>query len=152
MVYPAPPTIEAEAARILATLPEWFGIPESTAAYVRAAATGPTLVTTSVGQVTGFVTLEQHFAESVELHCLAVQADRRGQGLGRELVEAALAWARERGGRFLQVKTLAATHPDPHYAQTRGFYHAMGFVPLEVFPDLWGPGNPCLVLIRTVDF
>ncbi len=150
MVHPAPPTIEAEAARILATLPEWFGIPESTAAYVRATATRPTLVTLGDG-VTGFVTLEQHFTESAEIHCLAVQADCRGQGLGRQLVEAALAWTREKGGRFLQVKTLAATHPDPHYAQTRAFYLAMGFVPLEVLPELWGPENPCLVMVRTVD-
>ncbi len=49
---------------------------------------------------------------------------------------------------YLTVKTLSSTHPDPDYAETRAFYAAMGFVPLMELPDLWDPGNPCLVMLK----
>ena len=28
------------------------------------------------------------------------------------------------------------------------FYRSMGFAPLEVFPELWDPWNPCLTLVK----
>lgn len=49
---------------------------------------------------------------------------------------------------FLQAKTLSAKHPDVGYGRTRQFYLAVGFRPLEEFPDLWGEANPCLQLIK----
>lgn len=54
------------------------------------------------------------------------------------------------GAHWLTVKTLAASHSDPHYAETRRFYEANGFEPLEVFPDLWGEDMPCLMMVRSV--
>lgn len=50
----------------------------------------------------------------------------------------------------LTVKTLAPSHPDPHYAATRSFYEAMNFLPIELFPTLWGPANPCLLMARVI--
>lgn len=55
--------------------------------------------------------------------------------------------AREYGVKFLQVKTLGASHPDTYYAKTRQFYEGYGFTPLEEH-DLWGEDTPCLVLIK----
>ena len=49
---------------------------------------------------------------------------------------------------LLLVKTLADTHPSPEYAATRAFYRSLGFLPLAVLPDLWGPANPCLLMVR----
>ena len=46
------------------------------------------------------------------------------------------------------MKTLAPDHPDPGYAATRAFYTSVGFRPLEVLPQVWGPENPCLLLVR----
>ena len=65
--------------------------------------------------------------------------------VGSALLAAAEGWLRTQGVRFLTVKTLSATHPDPGYAATRAFYAATGFVPLLELPDLWDPGNPCLI-------
>ena len=48
------------------------------------------------------------------------------------------------------MKTLSAAHPDPGYAGTRAFYAAVGFVPLMELPDLWDPGNPCLVMVKAL--
>ncbi len=50
--------------------------------------------------------------------------------------------------RLLQVKTLAAAHPSPEYAETRAFYRAMGYAELEVFAQLWGPGLPVLQWVK----
>jgi hypothetical protein len=33
-------------------------------------------------------------------------------------------------------------------AATRAFYQAVGFLPIEEFPDLWGAENPCLLMLR----
>jgi hypothetical protein len=50
----------------------------------------------------------------------------------------------------LLVKTLADRHPSPEFAMTRAFSSAMGFRRLEVFADLWGPHNPCLLMARVI--
>jgi hypothetical protein len=50
----------------------------------------------------------------------------------------------------LHVKTLAPSDPDPGYAATRRFYEATGFVPLEELPQVWGPENPCLLMVRVL--
>lgn len=44
-----------------------------------------------------------------------------------------------------------ATSPDPNYAQTRRFYERLGFAPLDVFPTLWSPRNPCLQMVKVLD-
>jgi len=36
----------------------------------------------------------------------------------------------------------------PGYAATRRFYEAIAFEPIEVFPALWGPDNPCLLMLK----
>ena len=63
------------------------------------------------------------------------------------MVQAREADARAEGVRLLEVKTLGASHPDPHYARTRHFYEAVGFLPLEE-TDLWGEGAPCLIMVK----
>lgn len=79
---------------------------------------------------------------------MAVQAAYRGRGIGRRLHEHVEAWLRDKGVGFLQVKTLAPSHPSPEYAQTRSFYLALGYLPHEVFPSLWGERLPVLQLVK----
>jgi hypothetical protein len=63
------------------------------------------------------------------------------------LLTAAEAWARNHGARIIQVKTLAADHPNPEYAES-SLYERVGYLPLEVFPELSSKRNPCLELIK----
>jgi GNAT superfamily N-acetyltransferase len=139
---------EAVCQRILSVLPEWFGIPSATEAYIRHAAKAPMIVAEADGETLGYVSLSLHFGRNCEIHSMGIVPDQHRQGYGRALVEAAAKWARERNFEYLSVKTLSDAHPDPYYANTRRFYFAMGFRPFEELPELWGKDQPCLLLIR----
>jgi GNAT superfamily N-acetyltransferase len=137
-------------AALLAGLPDWFGLPDSNAAYLRNLEALPSWVAVRDGDVVGAATLEGHFLASFEIHFMAVRADCHRQGIGRRLVEKLEAEARARGGRWLHVKTLAPSHPDPFYARTRSFYRELGFDPLFESDALWGPENPAVVMVKAL--
>ena len=61
----------------------------------------------------------------MEIHHLYVDPARRGSGLGKALVEAAIARTQAEGGRFLAL----GTHPGNDKA--RCFYAALGFAPFH---------------------
>jgi GNAT superfamily N-acetyltransferase len=128
---------------ILRDLPEWFGIEEATAAYIRDVAELPTFAI----EADAFLALRLHFPRAAEVYVMGVRHARHGQGLGTALLAAAEEYLRGRGVEVLQVKTLGPSHPDPGYARTRAFYEARGFVPLEELLELW-EANPCLLMVK----
>ena len=142
----------AAAERILRALPGWFGIESALVEYAAAADELPTLVASAAGdasgEAVGFVALKPTSDCAQELHVMGVLPAWRRRGIGRALVERAVTYTRAAGGELLHVKTLAPSDPDPGYAATRAFYEAMGFRPLEVLPEVWGPEDPCLLLVR----
>ncbi len=135
---------------VLDDLPEWFGLEDAKAKYVAAVADMPMIAATKAGEAFGFVAIKQHNACTAELYVLGVKRAWHGQGTGTGLVDAAIRLAARKGLRFLTVKTVAATSADPNYAVTRRFYERNGFAPLEIFPTLWSPSNPCLFMARVV--
>ena len=62
----------------------------------------------------------------LDLSCIHVSQDMRGQGVGRTLFLAAKDWARERGGRKLYISAHSAV-------ESQAFYRAMGCVEAEVY-------------------
>lgn len=137
-----------ECEAILRSLPMWFGIEHALQMYVADTAKMPTFAVEEQGRLVAFLTLREHFPESWEVHCMAVEAASRGKRIGSVLLAHAEAWLIERGVAYLQVKTVAATSKSAEYAETRKFYSAKGFTPLEIFPELWDPWNPALQLIK----
>lgn len=137
-----------ECEAILRTLPMWFGIEHALLMYVEDSTKLPTFALEHEGRLTGFLTLREHFPAAWEVHCMAIEAGARSTGLGSMLLAHAEGWLSARGVEFLQVKTVAATSPSAEYAQTRKFYEARGFKPLEIFPELWDPWNPALQCIK----
>lgn len=134
---------------ILDDLPEWFGIPAAVDAYVAEADTLPMLVClTPDGEAIGFASLRPTSPYAVEIAVLGIKRAWHRQGIGRALIAAARTFAIGENARYLTVKTLAPSHPDEHYARTRAFYEAVGFVPIEEFPTLWGEENPCLFMLQ----
>jgi GNAT superfamily N-acetyltransferase len=142
--------VVADCERILRTLPAWFGIESSLIGYANATSELPTFLASDQNGIKAFLSVQERFLESWEIHCIAVDAAFRNQGIGWAVLAHAEEWLRKRGARFLQVKTLAASHGSPEYALTRGFYTRAGFAPLEVHPGLWGPGLPVLQLIKVL--
>lgn len=142
--------VQADCEAVLRTLPKWFGIEASLLAYASDTLTLPTFVVRETSEITGFLTLREHFPESWEVHCIALRASHRHRGFGRALHEHVERWLVERGARVLQVKTMAESNPSAEYAETRRFYAALGYLPLEVFPELWGPRLPVLQLVKAL--
>ena len=135
--------------RILRSLPRWFGIEESLLEYVADSERFSTFFAVEIEPV-AFLTVREHFRQSWEVHCIGVLASHRGTGIGRKLHSHVEGWLRSKGAQALQVKTLAPAHPSPEYAETRQFYTTMGYLPLEVFPALWGPKLPVLQLVKVL--
>jgi len=147
----------ATVARLLSLLPTWFGIESSNAAYIEAAHRLPTYLVRPADHTrahpddpVGVLLAERHFPQSAEIHFLAVDPRVHRNGAGRALVHALEADLVADGCVLLQVKTLGPSHPDAGYALTRKFYLSMGFLPVEELPDLWGPQNPCLIMIKAL--
>ncbi len=133
---------------VLADLPEWFGLPQSTQAYIESAKGLSLWVATKNEDILGFITLGHTSLDTAEIDCMGVKKAYHHQGIGTLLYQAAEKHA-QKEQRFLQVKTVAEGHY-PQYDQTIQFYRSLGFVELEVFPTLWDPWNPCLVMIKAL--
>lgn len=135
---------------ILRSVPQWFGIEEALVHYVSDTAVLPTFAIQSGERLEAFLTLRAHFPKAWEVHCMAVRAEARRQGHGRALMAHAEDWLVNQRVDVLQVKTVAQKKTSSPYDETRPFYYAMGFTPLEVFPELWAPHNPCLQLVKFI--
>ena len=133
---------------ILRALPDWFGIEAAIVHYVEEIEQLPTFLAQQANTTIGFLSIKQHNPYAAEIYVMGIRSEAHRQGMGRALVAAAEEYLREHRVEYLQVKTLAALHPDPYYARTREFYTAVGFRPLEVFTELWGKENPCLLLVK----
>jgi len=139
----------ADCEPILRALPDWFGIEEAIVQYVGEIDRLPTFLAVGPGdRVLGFLSVRQHTPYAAEVYVMGIRSEAQRQGLGRALMAAAEDYTRGLGVEYLQVKTLAASDPDVHYARTRLFYEAMGFRPLEVMPTLWDEYNPCLIMVK----
>lgn len=133
---------------LLADLPEWFGIPESNAAYAADAETKPTFLALTDGEPVGLMILKHHAVGAIEVHLIASRRDLRRRGAGRALIAEAECEARAANVPVLTVKTLGPSEDYPPYEETRAFYRAMGFLALEEFKEIWDPENPCLFMAK----
>lgn len=111
--------------QILLTLPRHFGHEGGRQACAQAVRTSEGWVAVFAGRVVGFLTVQSHGATTVEITWMAVQADLRGQGIGRRLIE-----------RLRQEM------------QARAFYQRVGFLAVCEVPLYWGVGSdPALLLV-----
>lgn len=141
---------DAVASEILAGLPEWFGLPESTKEYIEGCRSLPFWRCQSKGRTVGFLALKETSPYTAEIFVMGVCREFHGAGAGRALVLAAERYALGQGYEFLQVKTVQKGHY-AEYDSTNAFYERMGFRELECFPMLWDAWNPCQVYVKAVD-
>ena len=133
---------------ILRDLPQWFGIETALIDYIEEIEKLPTLLAIAENKYVGFLSFKQHNEYAAELYVMGICPEYQRCGIGRALIRYTEHILRQQKIEYWQVKTLAASHPDPFYAQTRAFYYAMGFRPLEELTQLWGKSNPCLLMVK----
>ena len=98
----------------------------------------------------GLASVNHHNECTAELHVIAVHPEFHRKGIGRLLIDTVESHLKQLNSQFLSVKTLSPSRPDKRYEQTRRFYLAMGFKPVEEFKTLWGEANPCLLMIKVL--
>ena len=137
------------ARQILEALTDWFGIPEAREDYIEKSA-GQLFFAAMEGDAPiGFLCLKETGKDTVELYVMGVLKEYHRQGVGRGLLEAAKASAREKGYSFMQVKTVQMGRYE-EYDRTNQFYISMGFKEFEVIPTLWDEWNPCQIYVMTL--
>lgn len=109
------------AENILEVLPEWFGIPEARAEYVRESAGKIFLCAMEQDEPAGFLYLKETGKDTLEIAVLGVRKEFHRRGIGKALFERAKAIAKENGYSFLQVKTVQMGKYESYDATNR-FY------------------------------
>lgn len=73
--------------RLLATVPEWFGQPDSNAEYVEDSRTLETwTVRDENGRVRGVTLVARHFPHVAEIHLIVVDRSAHGSGVGTAMI------------------------------------------------------------------
>ena len=139
----------AVVAEVLHDLPEWFGIPESTQAYIEGSKDLQVWAAYQEGDLLRFVSLSYSSEDCAEIDCLGVKKAYQGRGIGSQLLAILESEARKKVD-YLQVKTVAEGS-NKDYDRTNDFYRGLGFKKLEIFPQLWNPQNPCQILIKKLE-
>ena len=146
-------TVPEEKARIagliLRDLPDWFGIPESTAHYIDESRKMPFWAAVEDDQPTGFIALKETGPKTAEIFVMGVRREWHRRGVGTLLWEVFRDYAQACGYEYVQVKTVRRGCYDI-YDRTNDFYEHLGFRALECFPTLWDEMNPCQVYVRYI--
>jgi ribosomal protein S18 acetylase RimI-like enzyme len=77
-----------------------------------------------------------------DIYWMAVSAEKRGQGIGSALMEAAEKEIGEAQGRLIIIETSS----QPAYEKTRRFHLSHGYEVTARIPDFYTPGDDRLIL------
>lgn len=138
---------ETIAREILFSLPEWFGLPESTESYISDSKDMPYLVAYVDDKLAGFIVMNATSADTADIFVMGVKKEFHRIGVGKKLNDAYENLAIVSGFTYSQVKTVQSGHY-LEYDTTNEFYKAMGYAELECFPDMWDSWNPCQIYIK----
>ena len=117
---------------VLLDLPEWFGLPESTKAYINGSRQLPLWAARKHEEIVGFITLRESSPETGDIHCLGVKKAYHRKGIGSQLYLALEKYAKEKY-KYLQVKTVEEGYY-AEYDQTVAFFtKQLAFLNLRFF-------------------
>lgn len=132
---------------VLNDLPEWFGMPESTAEYIIDSQDKPFLACFHQDEVVGFIVFNETSPDCADIFVMGVKKKFHRKGAATQLNDEYEKLAKSLGYSYSQVKTVQSGHYD-EYDVTNKFYKSVGYKELEVFPTLWDEWNPCQVFIK----
>lgn len=123
------------ATAILADLPDWFGLPDSTATYILEGQDLPFIAAFKGEEAIGYIVLKASSKDCADIFVMGIKQAYHRKGIGRQLYQAYEELASNLGYTYTQVKTVQTGHYEV-YDRTNSFYQAMGFKELECFPTL----------------
>ncbi|RLB51690.1 MAG: GNAT family N-acetyltransferase [Deltaproteobacteria bacterium] len=134
---------------ILRSLSQWFGIEDAIVQYGQNLESLDGYVALQDDDIVGFIGLKRYRDVSVEIDVIGVDPNLRGTGIGTRLIEVVESNF-DMATQLFHTKTLAPSNPDANYAETRAFWLARGFLPMDAH-ELWGTQNPCLVMVKPMN-
>lgn len=140
---------EQIASAILHSLPDWFGLPDSTREYIFESKNMPFWAAFEGDIPKGFIVLKETGKSTAEIYVMGVLRECHRKGIGTALWESFLQYSQNCGYEYVQVKTVQSGKYK-EYDITNAFYKSLGFKELEVFPTLWGEANPCQIYVRYI--
>ncbi len=85
-------------------------------------------------------------AATWDLYWIAVDPDRQGQGIGKQVFQAFAEAVRSRAGRHVRIETSS----QEIYAATGGFYERLGFDLAGKLRDFYAEGDDLLIFYRAL--
>jgi ribosomal protein S18 acetylase RimI-like enzyme len=137
---------------VIASLPYHFGNERGVKECAHAVRQQPGFVATMNDEVVGFLTYTNRWPESAEITWMAVSAGHRRRGIGRTLIEHALARLAAQGTKYVFLLTLGPSvseDVEDGYEGTRGFYESVGFTPLRELGLRDWQDEAAVLLVRT---
>ena len=138
------------AEQILRLLPEWFGDEKSLVEYTLTVDQHPFFGAFNNGACVGFASGTIHHNRTGDICVCGIHPNHHRKGIGRKLYHTLEQYFITQGCEYVMVKTLSPARPDKHYALTRKFYEAIGFVDFYTNHEMWGKENPCLIMIKNI--
>jgi ribosomal protein S18 acetylase RimI-like enzyme len=137
---------------VIASLPHHFGDAGGRESCARAVRSSPGFVACGDDNAAiGFLTWRSWYSSSVEITWMAVHAEWRRRGIGRDLVTTLIENLPD-DVRNLVVTTLSQATTEDYdedtYAGTRRFYQQNGFEPIWEPEGWWSDRNQAVVMVR----
>lgn len=135
--------------QILENLTDWFEDESARENYISSCSNLPFFVCRKNNEYIGFICLKPTSPYAIELYVMGVVKKEQRDGIGSQLFSFALSYAKEKGYKFIHVKTVKyGVYPE--YDITNNFYKKLGFLELEILKDLWDENNPCQLYIMDI--
>jgi len=136
---------------ILRLLPDWFGNEAGLMDYVNTVSDYPFFGAFEGEACVGFFSGMIHHGRTGEIYVCALHPAHHRKGLGKKLYETLEDYFIDQGCEYVMVKTLSPLRESVHYAQTRNFYHTVGFKDFYTNKAIWGHENPCLIMVKNIE-
>ena len=140
---------EEIARKVLTSLPEWFGIEDSTKEYINCSKDMPFWAEVENDEARGFIALKETSPYTVEVYVIGVLKQFHRNKIGYNLFKSCYDYSKKKGYLYMQVKTVKEGCNN-EYDKTNAFYKKIGFKEFECFLNLWDEWNPCQIYIMSI--
>lgn len=134
---------------ILLDLPEWFGIEQSTNAYIQHCKELPVWAYFKNQVPIGCIVVKQTGNATLEIYVMGVKKQYHRLQIGKKLFHTIEDYAVKNNYKFIQVKTVKQGCYK-EYDQTNRFYQSIGFYEFECIKTLWDEHNPCQIYVKHI--